>query len=83
MRKPRRMTGTSPSPPPSTRRGSTRICPFDTVGTGEYFSLPLRLCLTNLFQHQIHHRGQVHNMLSQAGIAPPPLDIVKFGAGEP
>ena len=56
---------------------------FDTVGTGEYFSLPLRLCLTNLFQHQIHHRGQVHNMLSQAGIAPPPLDIVKFGAGEP
>lgn len=56
---------------------------FDTVETGEYFSLPLRLCLTNLFQHQIHHRGQVHNMLSQAGVAPPPLDIVQFGAGEP
>ena len=35
---------------------------FDTVETGEYFSLPLRMCLTNLFQHQIHHRGQTHHI---------------------
>ena len=55
---------------------------FDTVETGEYFSLPLRRCLTNLFQHQIHHRGQTHHMLSHAGIDPPPLDFVKFAAGE-
>ena len=55
---------------------------FDTVETGEYFSLPLRSCLTNLFQHQIHHRGQVHHMLSHAGIDPPPLDVIKFSAGE-
>ena len=55
---------------------------FDTVGTGEYFSLPLRTCLTNLFEHQIHHRGQVHHMISHAGHYPPPLDVVKFGAGE-
>ena len=55
---------------------------FDTVETGEYFSLPLRQCLTNLFEHQIHHRGQTHHMLSHAGIDPPPLDFVKFGAGE-
>jgi uncharacterized damage-inducible protein DinB len=55
---------------------------FDTVETGEYFSLPLRRCLTNLFQHQIHHRGQTHHMLSHAGIYPPPLDFVKFASGE-
>lgn len=55
---------------------------FDTVETGEYFSLPLRNCLTNLFQHQIHHRGQTHHMLSHAGIDPPPLDVVQFASGE-
>ena len=55
---------------------------FDTVETGEYFSLPLRRCLTNLFQHQIHHRGQTHHMLSHAGIDPPPLDFIKFASGE-
>lgn len=54
---------------------------FDTVETGEYFSLPLRMCLTNLFQHQIHHRGQTHHMLSHAGLTPPPLDVVQFGSG--
>jgi uncharacterized damage-inducible protein DinB len=53
---------------------------FDTVGTNEYFSLPLRNCLANLFQHQIHHRGQTHHMLSHAGLAPPPLDVVQFAA---
>jgi uncharacterized damage-inducible protein DinB len=55
---------------------------FDTVETGEYFSLPLRNCLTNLFQHQIHHRGQTHHMLSCAGLEPPPLDVVQFASGE-
>ena len=54
---------------------------FDTVETGECFSLPLRMCLTNLFQHQIHHRGQTHHMLSHAGLEPPPLDVVQFGSG--
>lgn len=28
----------------------------------------------HLIQHQVHHRGQVHTMLSAAGIAPPQLD---------
>lgn len=30
--------------------------------------------LLHLFQHQIHHRGQVHAMLTHAGHAPPQLD---------
>ncbi len=30
--------------------------------------------LPHLFQHQIHHRGQAHVQLGEAGIAPPQLD---------
>jgi uncharacterized damage-inducible protein DinB len=30
--------------------------------------------LLHLFQHQIHHRGQAHNMLSDTGVPPPQLD---------
>ncbi|WP_320198252.1 DinB family protein [Agrobacterium sp. rho-13.3] len=39
--------------------------------------------LTHLFQHQTHHRGQVHAMLSGTAIKPPQLDefIVGDDAG--
>lgn len=37
--------------------------------------------LMHLFQHQIHHRGQAHAMLSGTGVAPPQLDEF-FAAGE-
>ena len=30
--------------------------------------------LLHLYQHQVHHRGQAHNMLSETRIAPPQLD---------
>ena len=40
----------------------------------------LRL-LSHLFEHQIHHRGQVHAMLSGTSVAPPQLDEF-FCAGE-
>jgi uncharacterized damage-inducible protein DinB len=30
--------------------------------------------LPHLFQHQIHHRGQAHAMLSGTGVKPPQLD---------
>ncbi len=30
--------------------------------------------LLHLFQHQIHHRGQAHVQLQDAGVAPPQLD---------
>jgi uncharacterized damage-inducible protein DinB len=30
--------------------------------------------LLHLFQHQIHHRGQAHSMLSATPVAPPQLD---------
>jgi uncharacterized damage-inducible protein DinB len=34
---------------------------------------PARL-LAHLFQHQVHHRGQVHAMLAGTGVEPPQLD---------
>lgn len=34
--------------------------------------------LLTLFNHQTHHRGQVHALLTQAGITPPPLDVVVY-----
>ena len=30
--------------------------------------------LSHVFQHQTHHRGQVHGMLSATGVRPPQLD---------
>ncbi|KRQ03391.1 DinB family protein [Bradyrhizobium manausense] len=37
--------------------------------------------LMHLFQHQIHHRGQAHAMLSATSVAPPQLDEF-FAEGE-
>lgn len=34
--------------------------------------------LLTLYNHQTHHRGQVHAMLTQAEVIPPPLDVIYF-----
>lgn len=39
---------------------------------------PLSLVLGHLFNHQTHHRGQAHGLLSQTEVAPPPLDLVFY-----
>lgn len=36
-------------------------------GTGEKRSLPVAVCVMQMFNHQTHHRGQVHAMLTGAG----------------
>ena len=36
---------------------------------------PATLLLAHLFNHQTHHRGQVHDMLSQTVVPPPSLDM--------
>ena len=36
---------------------------------------PTRLLVARFFNHQTHHRGQVHDMLSQKEVAPPVLDL--------
>lgn len=35
---------------------------------------PVHHVLSHLFVHQIHHRGQVHGLLSTTSVAPPQLD---------
>lgn len=53
--------------------------PLDYLSTsGERFQTPLRQVLGHLFNHQTHHRGQVHDMLSQTAVPPPPLDLIFF-----
>lgn len=36
---------------------------------------PVDLLLPHFFNHQAHHRGQVHDMLSQTSVPPPVLDL--------
>lgn len=36
---------------------------------------PRWLCVTQMFNHQTHHRGQVTTLLKQAGIDPGPTDL--------
>jgi uncharacterized damage-inducible protein DinB len=47
------------------------------IGSGEAETRCDHILIT-LFNHQTHHRGQVHAALTQCGIEPPPLDVVFF-----
>ena len=48
------------------------------TSTGNPSEAPVHIALGHLFNHQTHHRGQVHTCLSQARVAPPSLDIMYF-----
>lgn len=39
---------------------------------------PMRFVLGHLFNHQTHHRGQVHDLLAQTAVLPPSLDLIFF-----
>ncbi len=45
---------------------------------GERFEQPLMLVLGHLFNHQTHHRGQAHTLLTQLGCEAPALDLIYF-----
>lgn len=41
--------------------------------------VPFTAVFAHFFNHHTHHRGQVHGMLSHAGMAePPPLDVIYY-----
>ncbi|MFB2839194.1 DinB family protein [Floridanema evergladense] len=42
---------------------------------GKLYEDPIELLITHFFNHQTHHRGQIHDMLTQTEIAPPVLDM--------
>jgi len=44
---------------------------------------PVPLLVMHLFNHQTHHRGQVHDMLMQTQVAPPSLDMHRVLRPEP
>lgn len=47
------------------------------IGEGQEEARAGHILLT-LFNHQTHHRGQVHVLLTQADVLPPPLDVIFF-----
>lgn len=46
--------------------------------SGQSYTDPLFPPLMHAFNHQTHHRGQVHGLLSHAGVRPPELDLIHF-----
>lgn len=46
-----------------------------TNSAGEDKSLPYLICVGQLFNHQTHHRGQIHTLFTQLGKPGPVLDI--------
>jgi uncharacterized damage-inducible protein DinB len=56
----------------------------ETERVGEVVEERVDCLLLHLIQHDVHHRGQVHAMLSDAGVVPPQLDdfYLEFGRVE-
>ena len=46
-----------------------------TNSLGKRYSEQPAVAVAHLFNHQTHHRGQVHVMLSQTDVTPPSLDM--------
>ncbi|MFD3189644.1 DinB family protein [Sedimentitalea sp. HM32M-2] len=42
---------------------------------GRQVSRPLAQCVVHMFNHQTHHRGQVHAMMTAAGLTAPVSDL--------
>ena len=45
---------------------------------GTPHEVPFAQILTHIFNHQTHHRGQAHTLLSQFGLDAPSIDFVYF-----
>jgi uncharacterized damage-inducible protein DinB len=45
---------------------------------GEPMETRIDQVLAHVFNHQTHHRGQAHAMLSSTEVAPPPLDLIYY-----
>lgn len=46
-----------------------------TNNRGRYYVERAPVAISHFFNHQTHHRAQVHVMLSQTSVAPPSLDL--------
>ena len=50
---------------------------------GKLYNDPIDLLVAHFFNHQTHHRGQVHDMLTQTEVPPPVLDLQHVIRPEP
>jgi uncharacterized damage-inducible protein DinB len=48
---------------------------YHSMAVGQAFTKPRWLLVSHMFNHQTHHRGQVHAMLTQAGMRPDDTDV--------
>jgi uncharacterized damage-inducible protein DinB len=55
----------------------TREFRYRTMAGAETVSV-IGWAFTHMFNHQTHHRGQVHDMLSATPVEPPELDLIYF-----
>jgi uncharacterized damage-inducible protein DinB len=46
--------------------------------SGDPFTMERSVILQHFFNHQTHHRGQAHDLLSQTNVEPPVLDLLYF-----
>ena len=60
---------------PAARLGEILV--YKTMA-GAPFETPIDMVLAHMFNHQTHHRGQAHSMLSGTKVAPPSLDMILF-----
>lgn len=49
---------------------------WTSTTTGQQMSKALATCVVHFFNHQTHHRGQIHAMLTASGITPVVTDLV-------
>ena len=56
----------------------TGVIHYRRVSTPEEFVQPLAPALDHWFNHQTHHRGQAHVILTSLGKAAPELDLLYF-----
>ena len=57
--------------------GFEREVRYRTMSGGPKHASPAHHIFLTLFNHQTHHRGQIHCLLTQLGIeTPPPLDVI-------
>ena len=48
---------------------------------GRDFTRPRAEVIVHLFNHQTHHRGQIHAMLTAAGTKPEATDVITLPEG--
>ncbi len=48
---------------------------WHSAAAGREMSAPISLCVAHMFNHQTHHRGQVHAMITAAGLTAPVTDL--------